>query len=242
MKGLAGRVSLKKVSWDHVKEYVDLAWINLVVQKRNLVEFCKVVYKYYTNLNFLKIDASLLVLYIYNNPFSISKRFLMKKGEVDIHTYGETPLTTIDKIASEINIQKKDVVYELGSGRGRCCFWLHSFIGCKVVGVEYIPEFVERSKQIRKEWKLSQIEFRNDDMLKADLSDATVIYLYGTCYPDEFIKQLINKLKKLPSGTKIVTVSYPLTDYITDQSFKILKHFPAEFTWGTADVYYQVRA
>jgi len=241
MKGIAGRVSLKRISWDNLKEYFDLAWINLVVQKRNFVEFSKVMFKYYTRLNFLKIDASLLVLYIYNNPFSISKRFLMKKGEEDIYTYGETPLTTMDKIASEINIQKKDTVYEIGSGRGRCCFWLNAFLGCRVVGIEYIPEFVERAEQIRREWRISEIEFRNEDILNSDLSDATVIYLYGTCYSDEFIKQLISQFKKLPSGTKIVTVSYPLTDYTSDQSFKILKHFPAEFTWGTADVYYQVR-
>lgn len=240
MKELAGGMALKKNSFAQMKEYLELLWVNLVVQKRNFVEFTKVVFKYYRSFHFLKIDASLLMLYLYNNPFSISKRYLMKKGEPDIYTYGETPLTTLDQISQEIKISPKDVVYELGSGRGRNCFWLHNFIGCRVIGVEYIPDFVERAEQIRKEWHLNGVEFRNEDMLTTDLSDATVIYLYGTCYDEPFIQKLIQRLKKLPSGTKIVTVSYPLTDYTSEKLFKVLKLFPAQFTWGTADVYYQV--
>ncbi len=43
----------------------------------------------------------------------------------------------MDVIARECGIQKEDVVFELGCGRGRTCFWLNTFIGCKVVGIGF---------------------------------------------------------------------------------------------------------
>ena len=188
----------------------------------------------------MKVDASLLMLYLYDNPFSISKRFLMKKGEEDVFTYGETPLTTLDQIAKEVSITTSDKVFELGCGRGRTCFWLSEFLGCCAVGIEHIPDFVERGDKLIKEWKLTKVQFRQEDMLKTNLEGATVIYLYGTCYEKNFIQSLIRKFQTLPKGTKIITISYPLSDFTSSGRFKVLKHFPAQFTWGAADVYYQI--
>jgi hypothetical protein len=38
----------------------------------------------------------------------------------------------------------------------------------------------------------------------------------------------------------VITVSYPLTDYAPD-AFEVVKQFEAPFTWGTADVFLQLR-
>lgn len=226
-----------------IKEFFSLLWINFVVTMRNFIEFIKVAFRYYGNLSFLKADIALRLMYFFHNPFSISKRFLMNKGEENIYAYGETPLTTLEKIAREAGIESKDCVYELGAGRGKGCFWLNTIIGCSVVGIEYIPEFVERANRIKNRLRLSRIEFCLDDILKADLTGATVCYLYGTCLEDTAIKRLIRKFSMLPEGTKIITVSYPLSDYLdnTDHSsFELVKHFTAPYTWGEADIYVQI--
>lgn len=223
-----------------IKEFFSLLWLNIVVHIRNFVEFIKIVFKYYWNFSFFKADLSLILMYLFHNPFSISKRFLMKKGESDVYAYGETPLTTLDTIVKECKISPNDYVFELGCGRGRTCFWINSFVGCRVVGIEYIPDFVERANRIKNKLKIKGVEFRLEDMRDTDFTGATVCYLYGTCLDENTIEILINKFSKLPVGTKIITVSYPLTDYTNEPIFEIMKRFPGKFTWGETDIYLHV--
>lgn len=223
-----------------IKETVTLIGINIIVLFRNMIEFIKVAFRYYGCIAFLKEDIALRLMYLFHNPYSISKRFLIKKGKTDIYAYGETPLTTLELIARQCGIGPSDCVYELGAGRGRGCFWLHSFIGCSVVGLEFVPDFVDRANRITKRLALSNIEFKLANFCKSDFKGASVCYLYGTCLEDGDIKALIEKFSKLPAGTKIITVSYPLSDYAEKPYFEIMKHFTAPFTWGEADVYVQV--
>lgn len=225
-----------------VKELTELVWVNFTVGLHNLGEFVKVMFRYYSNLKFMKIDLALRGMYLFHNPFTISKRFLIKQGEEDVYAYGETPLTTLEKIAEECQIKATDVVYELGAGRGYVCFWLNCFIGCRVVGIECIPEFVERAQRVQKRLGVPDVEFRLGDFCRSDLSGATVIYLYGTCLQEDAIKSLIQNLSKLPAGTKIITVSYPLSDYTEEPLFEVMKRFSCQFTWGEGDVYLQMKS
>lgn len=223
------------------KEYLELTWLNFKVSIKNFFEFLKVASHYYSNKSFAKIDLFLLISYLFQNPFTISKRFLQKKGESNIYAYGETPLTTLENISKECRITASDVVYELGCGRGRTCFWLNSFIGCHVVGIEYISEFVERANEVKAKFQVDDVEFRKEDMFKTDLSKATVLYLYGTCLEEPQIQQIIENCKKMAPGSKIITISYPLTDYTKEPLFEVMKRFEASFPWGVTDVYLHVR-
>lgn len=232
---------MPKMEWKNVTEYFTLLGINLVVKWRNLVEYLRVLYRYYRKIPFAKIDGSVILMYLFDNPFSISRRYFTHRSNSDEYTYGETPLTTFEQISKEARITPQDTVYELGSGRGRLCFWLRSFVGCKVVGVEIVPDFVIRAKRIQRKLGIEGIEFRAEDFLKTDLKNASVIYLYGTCLEDNTIKQLIKHFKDLPQGTRIITVSYSLSDYTNEPLFETMKRFPARFTWGKGDVYIQVK-
>lgn len=224
-----------------IRDFFALLWLNFVVLCRNLVEFIKVAFKYYSNFSFLKADLSLILMYLFHNPFSISKRFLMQKGEKEIYAYGETPLTTLEMIAEECNISPSDCVFELGCGRGRSCFWLNCFTKCRVVGIDYVPDFIDRAKRIQSRLGIKDVQFRLADFQQADFSGATVFYLYGTCLDDETIKNLIGKFSKMPKGAKIITISYPLTDYTDKPYFEVLKRFSGTFTWGEADVFLHLR-
>lgn len=231
---------MRKISLENVKEFLELLWLNFIVKIRNFKEFMAVMTRYYRNIPFLKIDLSLLSSYLFKSPFEMSKCYLMKKGEKEIYAYGETPLTTLDDIAKQCQISSHDTVFELGFGRGRTCFWLYSFIHCKVIGIEIIPEFVEIANKIKTKYAIHDIEFRQGDIIESDYTGASVIYLYGICFEDAFIKKLIKKFQNLPKGTKIITISYPLEDYTEKQTFEVMKRFPAKFTWGEADVYLQL--
>ncbi len=224
------------------KEYVSLLLINFKVKFINLVDYFRVVFNYYVNWSFFKIDSYLIFSYLFNDPFTINKNFLVHRGERDVYVYGETPLTTLDYIARECRLSSCDTVFELGCGRGRTCFWLNQLIGCQVVGIDFVPEYIEKANQIKEVFNLMGVEFREGDILQSDLRGATVIYLYGTCYSDIFIKTLIRRFEQLPRGTKIITVSYALSDYTSRPLFETMKRLPAKFTWGEADVYLQIRS
>ena len=224
-----------------LKDYPILLWIHLKVKVINLLEYGQVVYRYYSHSQFAKIDLALLFSYLFINPFRISKHFLSAKGEKEVYTYGETPLTTLELIAYACDMTSRDVVFELGCGRGRTCFWLNQIIGCRVVGIDYVPLFIEKGQAIIQRFQLQHLSFRLEDLFQADLKGATVIYLYGTCFSAASIDLLIERLIQLPKGTKIITVSYALTDFQPNAPFRIVKHFLAPFTWGKTYVYLQRR-
>ncbi len=219
--------------------FVSIGIAGLVLWRR-LVEGIEITLFYYLrSWTFFRVDTKLLITYWKESPFSISRRYLEAQGAEEIDIYGETPLTTMDLIATAAGLGPNDVVYELGCGRGRACFWLRLFVGCQVVGLEYIPEFVFRAQELQQSFQMDRIHFEQKDFLHASLKGATCIYLYGTTLEERAIKKLILHLSHLPSGTQIITVSYPLQDYCDYPYFLIEKQLTLPFLWGEADVYIQ---
>ncbi|MBA3957069.1 MAG: class I SAM-dependent methyltransferase [Parachlamydiaceae bacterium] len=220
-----------------VKEFFQLLGISFIVQLKNFVEFLRVAFRYYSNWNFCKIDLSLLLIYLFNSPYGISKKFLQKRGAKDIYAYGETPLSTCEEIAKKCQLSATDTLFELGCGRGRSSFWLNAFVKCNVVGIDYVPEFIARANDIKARFTVSGVTFRQEDFLATSLDGATAIYLYGTNLSDEDIVALVKRFEKLPAGTKIITISFPLTDYTSVPFLKVMKRFPVKFPWGETDAY-----
>ncbi|NGX51339.1 MAG: hypothetical protein K1060chlam2_01205 [Chlamydiae bacterium] len=210
--------------------------------KYALVDFMlqrKVKRRYYSDPRFSSLDRSLLKSYLFKNPYQISKRYLRRKGAEDINIYGETPLTTYEVIAKEAEIDRDDSFLELGCGRGRGALFIHHFFRCKVIALEQIPLFVRLAKKITEKYDLSELSFICCDMKEMPLTKRAVVYLYGLSLSDEEIESLVVKLKSFPKGTRVVTVSYPLTDY-DERAFQIKKSFSLSFPWGETDGFLQI--
>lgn len=223
--------------WDRFIEIISLLALNLLVSLRQLREYLQVILRYYPQKTFRQTHLTLLKSYLLNNPYHIHKKWLQQQGAKDPYTYGETPLTTLEYIAKAAKITPKDHVLEMGCGRGTCVFWLRCIIGCKATGVDLVPTFIEKAQEI----KLNGVEFRLEDILHTNLNNITVVYFYGTSSTNPFIKALIKKLATLPKGSRIITVSYPLTPYTKKKLFAITHKLPAKFTWGYTDVYIHTR-
>lgn len=218
-----------------LEEFFTLFFLVFVVKWRQIKEEWKVKKTFHANEPFRSCDQALRSVYLFSNPYRISRKFLTQKGEREVHLYGETPLTSLAQIADECRIKSSDYVIELGCGRGRGAFFLSYWFGCAVKGIEWIPEFVNKANGVAKSLNCSKVSFSCEDMLEADLSDASVIYLYGTCLDEFSIRKLLKGCEKLVPGTKIITVSYPLTDY--DPSFSLIKQFTVSFPWGEGEVF-----
>lgn len=218
--------------------FFSLLWVNFCVGLKNFITFCKDVFRYWRNYRFMKCDIRLLASYVGSSPYRISKIYLQHQGFEEIYAYGETPLEVMENISRECGIGSKDVFFDLGCGRGRGCFWMREFIHCQVVGIDFIPDFIEVAKLVAQKCGIQQISFRWEDYIRSDLSEATVIYYYGICSSDEEVERLTEKFNKLRAGTKVITVSFNLNS----EEFSLVKVFPVTFVWGKTDVYYQVKS
>jgi hypothetical protein len=216
--------------------FFTLLALYFMVKTKNSFQWFIVFCRYDIHIRFLYAHILFGLLYFFINPYRASRHFLQQQGADDIYTYGETYLTVFQKIAKECVLSPRDVFFELGCGRGLGMFWLNIFTRCQVIGIEHMPLFVQKGNFLARILRCDTT-FYEQDILSVDLSRATVVYFYGTNFSDAFVNQLIAKLKLLPSTTKIITVSYPLTDY--SQDFEVIKTFPVHFAWGKAMMYIQ---
>jgi SAM-dependent methyltransferase len=221
-----------------MKKLIDcavLAWLALRTQVYFFIEEIRVFFRFYRRSSFRIRDRAFKKHYRFTNPFRINKAFLLKRGDREVDTYGETPLTTWYEIARESGIAQGDHVFDLGCGRGRGVFFLHDLIGCRVTGIDWNPEFIKRAQQIASADLGDTLFFHCGDLVDCDLSSATVIYVFGTCLPDEVVEKLTHRLSSLPTSTTVITVSFPLSEY-SDQ-FVTVKEWIGSFPWGKTSIF-----
>jgi hypothetical protein len=204
-----------------------------------LLQWIKTIFQYYSNIKFMFFDIFFSFIYLFFNPYRISRKFLEKKEYKKIYDYGETPLHEMEKIIKECNIQKQDKILELGAGRGKISFWLNYFVKCHITAIEQIPLFVKIANFFIKLFKIKNLNFICRDFFNFEFNSFNVIYLYGTTLNDEKIKALINKFKKLSSYVKIITISYSLNEY--DDDFICKKSFNISFPWGQTKAYLNIK-
>ncbi len=197
----------------------------------NLLELWRVLPYYCRSWSFLKADVLLASRYFFRHP-----HFHINRKE-ESFIYGPTPLSVWALLAKEASLSSTDVVYDLGSGTGRGLFWLAAFVGCRTKGIDLTAPFIRKAEWVQKWCGLARVAFEEEDIFLSSLEEATCIYLYGTCFNDGEIERLAARFRPLRKGTKVITVSYPLTDFDRSGKFAILKHLKVAYPWGKTDVY-----
>ena len=209
-----------------------------LVKLRSWQEEKKVKKFYSTSPLFYRLEKALKRAYFLQNPYQISRKFLTAKKEQDLHVYGETPLSSLEIIAKKCNLSSEDHLIDLGCGRGRALFFLTSHFGCTAVGIDWIPTFIEKAKNIAEKRGEKRISFRCQDLSECDLTDATVVYLAGTCMQEKEIKAIIQATEKLKKGAKVISVSFQLEA----AHLKLEEQFEVPFLWGPATIFLHSRS
>jgi SAM-dependent methyltransferase len=113
----------------------------------------------------------------------------------------------------------QDFVLDLGSGDGRIVILAARRFGARGLGVEIVPELVERSRgNAAKAGVADRARFAEQDLFKTDLSQATVITMYLL---QEVNLQLRPALLALRPGTRIVSHDWDLGDWRPDRSLTV---------------------
>jgi cyclopropane fatty-acyl-phospholipid synthase-like methyltransferase len=140
------------------------------------------------------------------------------KSEPDV-VFVTTPHNVVREMLKLAGVAKDDVVYDLGSGDGRIVISAARDFGARGVGVDIDPRLVAEGKEnARKAGVSERVTFIEQDVLKADISQATVIALYML---PTMNKQLLPKFfTELQPGTRVVSHRFEIGDWKPDMTLK----------------------
>lgn len=144
---------------------------------------------------------------------------------LDVPTpYVPSTRLNVDEMLRLAAVQPGDIVYDLGSGDGRVVIAAARDWGARGVGIEIDRQLVAQSRDLaRREGVAERVSFREGDVLKADIREATVVTMY-------LLTPLVQKLQpkllgELKPGTRIIAHDYGFTDWKPDRHVRVSKNF-----------------
>ena len=134
--------------------------------------------------------------------------------------YVPTPYEVVDEMLKLAGVKKGDVLYDLGSGDGRIPVTAAKKFGIRAVGIDIDPQRIEEAKENAKKNGVTKlVEFRNEDLFKTRISDATVVTLY--LLPDLNMKLRPRLLAELKPGTRIVSHQFDMGAWKPDRKVEL---------------------
>lgn len=123
--------------------------------------------------------------------------------------YVPTPSAVVDKMLELAEVDRNDVVYDLGSGDGRIVIRAAQKYGARGVGIEIDLELVRKARRNAREAGVSDlVEFRQADLFETDLSEATAVTLY--LLPSVNLKLRPKLFEELEPGTPVVSHDFDM--------------------------------
>ena len=122
-----------------------------------------------------------------------------------------SPMYVVQKMIEVAEIKKGDVLYDMGSGDGRIVIEAAKKYGIRGVGIDLNAELVAKAREnASKEGVANLVEFRAQDGLTVDISEATVVTLYMFKW---FNNALRPKLQQLKPGSRVVAHDFDIDDW-----------------------------
>lgn len=131
-----------------------------------------------------------------------------------------TPNEVVDQMLKLAEVNKGDVLYDLGSGDGRIVITAAQRYGARGVGVDINPERIAEANENAKKAKVTdRVKFVEGDLFEAKLSDASVVTLY--LLPGVNLKLKPKLLAELKPGSRIVSHSFDMGDWKPEKQMDV---------------------
>src|SRR5215831_2921212 len=110
------------------------------------------------------------------------------------------------------DMQKTDIVYDLGCGDGRIVIAAAKTYGARGVGIDIDPDRIREAKEnARKAGVENLVRFEENDLFQADFREATVVTLF--LLRSINLKLRPKLLKELKPGTRVVSNTFDMGDW-----------------------------
>ena len=149
--------------------------------------------------------------------FPVSVTAQQKKPEVP---YVPTPDNVVLEMLKMAQVDKDDLVYDLGCGDGRIVITAVSKFGCRGVGIDIDPERIKESKENAIKTGVSdRVQFMQMDLFDADISKATVVTLYLLSEVNLRLRPKL--LRELSPGTRVVSHAFSMGEWKPETSSSV---------------------
>lgn len=190
---------------------------------------------------------------VYNNLYSAVNGYALSSAAKERNalfdnsdfTYGEVTPSAMQELLEHLP-QQRGVFYDLGSGTGKAVILASMLKGFdKCVGVELLQDLHESAVRVQQEFEQSykasfetanacSLEFRNENILETDLSDADVILGHCiTCFSETSMQAFIEKCTQIRPGAVVLGISRSIAHPCFDQ----IAVGQCQMGWGAATVY-----
>jgi len=134
--------------------------------------------------------------------------------------YVSTKPEVVDAMLKIANVNKNDLIYDLGCGDGRIVIMAAKEYGAKGVGVDIDPlRIKEANENAIKEGVTDHVTFIEQDLFEVDFSKASVVTLYLLPYVNLKLRPLL--LEKLKPGTRIVSNEFDMGDWKPEKQITV---------------------
>src|SRR5260370_32962863 len=125
-----------------------------------------------------------------------------------------------DEMLKLAEVGKGDVLYDLGSGDGRIAVTAAKRYGIRAPGIDIGSQRIqEANENARKNGVTNLVQFRLEDLFKANFSEATVVTLY--LLPDLNVKLRPRLLAELKPGTRIVSHQFDMGTWQPERKLEL---------------------
>jgi SAM-dependent methyltransferase len=126
-----------------------------------------------------------------------------------------TPPAVVETMLGLADVQRGELVYDLGCGDGRILFAAAKEHGARGVGIEIDEQLVAQCRaQAAAGGLADELTFSQADLFATDFSDADVVTLYLLPHLNV---QLVPQLQQLRPGTRIVSHAFGIDGYPADK-------------------------
>jgi len=126
--------------------------------------------------------------------------------------YVPTGHDVVERMLSLASVTKNDFVVDLGCGDGRIPIWAAKKYGARGLGVDIDPVRISEAKaNAKKDGVEHLVEFRLQDALKTDVSNATVVTTFLLSASNLRLRPILTR--QLKPGARVVTNTFSMGDW-----------------------------
>jgi precorrin-6B methylase 2 len=134
------------------------------------------------------------------------------RGSGRVAPFDPTPVEIVERMFTLAKLKRGDVLYDLGSGDGRIVIAAAKKFGTKAIGFEVDPGLIKLARENARQQGVEKlVEFREQDFLTADLSEASVVALYLSYDGNLAVRPLL--MQQLKPGARVVSYTFDMGDW-----------------------------